>query len=268
MVTMTAVATSASIEDVGRREELEERRRIECRLTPARALESLEEAEGFLRDRRLLTLTPDCSLPSLFGACHEEPYRPGGRGFASWPRTKYPWGTELAGRPGVHRLAVHGGKGMFVTDEVAHLVDPLARDELRRAEAGEHGPDAERLVRHLAAAGPSLLPELSEELGLEPRTLRHTRGVLERHGAIVAASVVLEEPHRHTSELARWDQRFPDAASGGGLAELVVAGVRAAVLAPEREARTWFTWRAGPELVHGLVAQGRLELVDGALSAV
>ena len=48
--------------------------------------QSLEEAEEFLCDRGLLTLMPDSSLPSLFGACHEEPYRPGGRGFARWPR--------------------------------------------------------------------------------------------------------------------------------------------------------------------------------------
>ena len=52
-----------------------------CRLTSDLALESLDEAERFLRGRGLLTRMPDCSLPSLFGACHEEPYKPGSRGF-------------------------------------------------------------------------------------------------------------------------------------------------------------------------------------------
>ena len=39
--------------------ELEERRAFECRLTPDRALETLDDAEEFLRDRGLLTRTPD-----------------------------------------------------------------------------------------------------------------------------------------------------------------------------------------------------------------
>jgi hypothetical protein len=38
---------------------LRERRAYECRLTADRALGSLDEAEGFLRDRGLLTRTTD-----------------------------------------------------------------------------------------------------------------------------------------------------------------------------------------------------------------
>ena len=37
--------------------ELQERRAFECRLTPGRALETLDEAERFLLDRNLLTRT-------------------------------------------------------------------------------------------------------------------------------------------------------------------------------------------------------------------
>ena len=246
---------------------LEDRRQFACRLTRDRALETLGEAESFLRDRGMLTLLPDSSLPSLFGACHEEPYRPGGRGFALWPRTKYPWGVELAERTGVHRLAIHRGKGLFATDDVARLVDPLARDELGLAEQGARGPVAARLVDHLSAAGPSLLEEIREELGLEARELRAVRARLERVGAVVASGVVLDDPHRHTSELARWDQRFPRASSAGGLDELIVAGVRAAVVAPEAEVRSWFSWPAGSELVQSLVDDGRLEGVGGSLTA-
>jgi len=45
-------------------------------------------------------------------------------------------------------------------------------------------------------------------------------------------------------ELVRWDQVFPIPAAGDGrLDELVVAGVRAAVLATEREIPRWFAWR-------------------------
>ena len=68
-------------------------------LTPDRALESFEEALEFLGDRGMLTRTPDTALPSLFEACHEEPYAPGSGGFGSWPATKYPWYFGLAERP-------------------------------------------------------------------------------------------------------------------------------------------------------------------------
>src|SRR5215813_1873903 len=108
-----------------------ERRAFDCRLTPDRALGSLDEAEAFLLDRGLLTRTADSALPSLFAACHEEPYAPGKPGFGQWPRTKYPWFGELGAR-GYLTLAVHGGKSLLVTPEVAAALDPLVRAELDR----------------------------------------------------------------------------------------------------------------------------------------
>ena len=213
--------------------ELQERRAFACRLTPDRALGSLDEAEAFLHDRGLLTRTADSALPSLFAACHEEPYEAASPGFGQWPRTKFPWFGELGAR-GYLTLAVHRGKSLLVTDEVAQLLDPLCRAELAaRAD--------DPLLRHLEAAGPSELEDLQLELGVAPRELKRLRAPLERCGALVARSVVYEEPHRHTSVIARWDQLVP-AAEGGGLEELYVAAVRAAVVAEEAELPRWFPW--------------------------
>jgi len=228
--------------------QLQRRRAHECRLTPDRALGSLDEAESFLLDRGLLTRTADSALPSLFGACHEEPYAPGKPGFGQWPRTKFPWFGELGAR-GYATLAIHRGKSLLVSAETARLLDPLCRAELARRED-------DPLLRHLAEAGPSELDDLQLELGLPPKELRRLRVPLERCGAVVARSVVYEDPHRHTSELARWDQRFPKP-SEGGLAELVVAAVRAAVVAPERELPRWFPWWEDG-LADRLVGEGRL----------
>lgn len=229
-------------------DELRRRRAFECRLTPDRALGSLDEAEAFLLDRGLLTRTTDSALPGLFEACHEEPYAPGKPGFGQWPRTKYPWFGELGAR-GYLTLAIHGGKSLLVTGATARLLDPLCRAELeRRAD--------DPLLRHLETAGPSELEDVQLELGLTPRKLRRLRTPLERCGAVVARSVVYEEPHRHTSVLARWDQLVPES-SGGGLAELLVASVRAAVLAPDPELARWFAWRQ-EGLVERLVEDGRL----------
>ncbi|HEY2938087.1 MAG TPA: hypothetical protein VGJ25_15900, partial [Gaiellaceae bacterium] len=126
----------------------------------------------------------------------------------------------------------------------AALADPLCRAELARAEDGGYGPEAQRLVSLLAELGPALPEELDTD--------RRTRERLERVGAIVSRPVEIGE--QYTGELARWDQLRPSP-SPGGLDELVVAGVRAAVLAPEREAASWFSWRAD---VGRLVEEGKL----------
>ena len=89
----------------------------------------------------------------------------------------------------------------------------------------------------------------------------------------VARSVVYDEPHRHTSLLARWDQVHRKSGGGSGpraaLGDLLCAGVRAAVVAPERELVRWFSWRWywDDGLVDELVAAGRLRRVDGHVVA-
>jgi hypothetical protein len=246
-------------------EELRERRAYLCRLTPDRALESSEEALEFLGERGMLTRTPGTALPSLFEACHEEAYAPGSRGFGSWPATKYPWYFELAERPNVHELKVHKGKSILLTDKSLALVDSICRSELDRME--KEGESA-LLLAHLLAAGPSTPTDLQTELGLRPRELKSLRTPLERCGAIVSRNLRVALPeggHAHTSELLRYDQAYPEPRGEGGIGELVVAAVRAAVVAPEREiTRGWFTWRwlLDDSLVARLISEGRLERVE------
>ncbi len=251
-------------------EDLHERRAYECRLTPDRALQTLDEAEQFLRARGLLTRTTDSALPSLYEPCHEEAYKPGSGGFGEWPRTKWPWFGELAER-GYLVVAVHKGKNLLVTDEGAALLDPICRAEIERMRAAD--PEWDRLLDHLAAAGPSNVEDLQVELDLKPKQLKSLRAPLERCGAIVARSlqVTAGEGHAHSSELARWDQVYSGAraVSRPSLADLVVAGVRAAITAPEQELKRWFSWRWywDDGLVDELVREGRLRRVDGHVTA-
>jgi hypothetical protein len=219
--------------------ELQEQRVQRCRLTPDRALETLGDAHAFLRDRGLLTRNPDCSLPSLFGACHEEPYRPGAGGFGEWPSTKWPWSFELAARPGVVAPKVHMGKTLYLAEEVARLVDPIVRAELDRMSASD--PGWERVLGHLAAAGPSTADDLRTELGLSRKELKDLRAPLERCGVVVTR---MEPGDEWVATLYRWDQLYPEPAGAeADLGPLVVAAVRAAVVVPEREPRRWFSWR-------------------------
>ena len=187
---------------------LREQRAFLCRLSPGRALGSVEEADTFLRDRGLLTRTADCALPSLYEACHEDPYQPGSPGFATWPATKWPWFGELADR-GHLITAVHRGKSLLISGAVARLVDPICRAEITRMGAADRGWG--RLLDHLAAAGPSSTEDLRTELGLKRQELKALRAPLERCGAIVSRSlhVTAGQGHQHSSELARWDQAYP-----------------------------------------------------------
>jgi hypothetical protein len=285
---------------------LRERRAFECRLTPDRALGSLDEAEAFLRERGMLTRTTDSALPSLYEACHEEAYQPGGHGFASWPATRWPWFGELTGR-GYLCVAVHCGKNLLVSQETAALLDPICRAETERVRAAD--PGWRRLLDHLAVAGPSLADDLRVELGLKRQELKALRYPLERCGAIVARSVTLPAGgplpaggaaasagaeaggHTHSTELVRWDQAYPAGTAAapavstaspsrraaspvppsdpsGAFGELIVAAVRAAVLAPESEVRRWFSWQWywTSSLVDDLVRAARLRRVDSHLA--
>ena len=65
----------------------------------------------------MLTLTQDCSLPSLFAATHEEAFDDTKKGFASWPKTKWSWGGELAERDDVFETKLHRGKTLFLSGD-------------------------------------------------------------------------------------------------------------------------------------------------------
>jgi hypothetical protein len=176
----------------------------------------------------------------LFGACHEEPYRPGTGGFGEWPRTKWPWSFQLAERPGVLSPKIHMGKSLYLSPETVRLVDPIVRAELdRMTEADE---DWARVLAHLADAGPSSPEDLQVELGLRRQDLKKLRTPLERCGVLVTRLEHLEDDYE--SILYRWDQLCPEPAAGPpDLGPLVVAAVRAAVVVPEREPPRWFSWR-------------------------
>jgi hypothetical protein len=246
--------------------ELRERREFECRLTPSRALASLDEAEDFLRDRGMLTRTADCAVPSLYEACHEESYQPGGKGFASWPATKWPW-FSLLGDRGHPIVMVHRGKNLLVSADTARLLDPICRAEIERMRACDQG--SRRLLDHLAQAGPSNTEDLCTELNLNRQELKALRARLERGGAIVSYSPLMtREEHGRPTELARWDQVHPSAAGEvdpvSAFGDFITAAVRSAVVAPEREVGRWFSWQWywTDTLIDDLARAGRLRRIN------
>lgn len=258
-----------------------EGRRVKaCRLDPALALDTLKDAEDFLHERGLLTLTSCCSLPSLFGACHEEPYKPDSRGFGRYPKTRWWWGDALGENEGITATKLHQGKSLYLSPRIRQLVDPLCRRELARAEEGAQGAQARRMVSHLESAGPSTTDDLKTELDLTTRDFQKVRRGLEARGAILSHSITVEterSSHRHTSVIVRWDQSIetPRATRKVAtpriddiMADLMVAAVTAAILIPERQARQAFTWTASRETVERCLADGKiLRMSDDVLGS-
>jgi hypothetical protein len=205
-----------------------------------------------------MTCTEQPALPSLYEARHEDPYMPASRGFGQWPETKWPWFGELADREGTYALKIHRGKHILVTEQVAAMLDPILRSELERMHS--EADDWAQLLDHLDTAGPSEVEDLREELGLSSKALKAVTSPLERCGVVVsrslAVSATAEGPHPHTTELARWDQLYPEPSDSGGLEDLTVAAVRAVW---RRSARyRWFSWSwlYPKTLVDDLVAEG------------
>jgi predicted transcriptional regulator len=248
-------------------EELQKRRVEVCRLDPTFALEEFEEAERFVDDRGLLTLTPCCSLPSLFGACHEKPASQGRPGFGQWPKTRWWWGGKLEESPGVMPTKLHRGKTLYLAPRLVKLVDPLCRMEMVRAETGQYGELEARVMSHLASAGPSTTDDLKLELDLAAADYQRVRRSLESRGAVVSRriKVAIESGgHRHLSELMRWDQ-VVEKSSGDPeetLGQLLGAVVDAAVLIPEGEARRALTWMIPEEVLTRSIAEGRIRTIS------
>jgi hypothetical protein len=247
-------------------QELENRRLRLCRLDPEFALDEFEEAGAFLEERGLLTLTACCSLPNLFGACHEEPASPGRPGFGQWPKTRWWWGAALEGSPGVMTTKLHRGKTLYLAERLVKVVDPLCRIETARADAGEYGTEATRVMAHLASAGRSTTDDLKLELGLETRGYQRVRRQLESRGAILSRSVTVDTAgggHRHMSEIMRWDQVVDKSPIDpeDALARSFGAVVAAAVLIPESEALRALTWTVPKEILSRSIEDGRVRRV-------
>jgi hypothetical protein len=107
------------------------------------------------------------------------------------------------------------------------------------------------------------------ELGVSSSELKGVRRRLERSGALLSLPAV-EHPagggHVHTSVLRRWDQAVPDS-PGGRLEDVVVAAVRAAVVAPETEVGRWLPWPVSTAMIERLVNEGRLARTAEGLAA-
>jgi len=118
--------------------------------------------------------------------------------------------------------------------------------------------DELRLLEHLRQHGESMADDVELELGWTRRRLKSVRDRLERFGAVISDGLVFDEAGGwHFAPMRRWDAVVPKApASKDPVGDVIVAAVRAAVIAPEREVRSWFGWPVTTETIDRLVEAG------------
>ncbi len=231
------------------------------RLTPERKLKSVEEAKLFIQEVGLATLTTGSELPSIFQAIQGEAYKPGSKGFGTWPKDQWWWGGEIAKSPDILSIKILSGKTIFISKKFWQTLDTIERYVLDDLEAGRYEkykltPESKSLLEYLKANGPTRTDLLRKNLGyIDPEQNRKFRVIkkqLESLGVILGNEAELET-HLHIDILSRWDQRFPNPLAPTprvprghafllALEDLLYSSIHSAVVVLERTAVKWFRW--------------------------
>ena len=153
------------------------------------------------------------------------------------------------------------GKETLVHASLGPAIARVAGDSERRSAArAELPPLARRLLDEVEASGEVRMDRWTASTAQG----RHARLRLERDLLVMSRDLHAERGY-HTAIVMPWSQskiaarygvegqrlRFPDAVD-----QVIVAGVRSAVIAPEREVRRWFVF--GRERIDELVRSGGL----------
>lgn len=227
-------------------------------LEPSRPIRTSAGAVAFIRDRGLVLSTGRSSLPMLAEAMAGR-ILPG-----SWmahPETHRIY--RLLGRLSRHEdvLAVPLilGKETLAHASLGGAIARVAGDRRRRdAAASQLTPTAKRLLHDVESRGQVRMDQWNAPAAVG----RKARYLLERE-LLVASTGLHTEHGYHTAIVMPWAQstiaqRYGTLAARLDYAEavdaLLLAALRSAVLAPEREVRRWFIFGEAP--LAGMIADG------------
>ncbi len=232
------------------------------RLKPPRPIRTPTQAAAFIRERGIVLATGRSSLPMLAEAIAGRTLQ------GSWMANPevyriYEVFQGLSDREALWVPLVLG-KRTVIHPSLGPAVERVAGDPARRrglpALAG-------RLLREVEAKGEVRL----DRWGVPTARARKARLALEER-LLAWSSEIHSEGGYHTTVLRPWrasplSRRFRRAAAGLSREEaedrLILAALRSAVAAPEREVRRWFAF--GGARVEVLVADGRVRNLGGTL---
>lgn len=229
------------------------------RLDPSRPLRDARSAAAFIRERRIVMSTGRSSLPLLSEAIAG---RPLAGGWMAHPEVNriYKILGDLR-KQDVIAAPLILGKEVLMTPALGPAVERVARDPERRGEVLRCLPPlARRLLEAVEAEGRVRM----DQWDVPTLRARPARMRLERELLVVSSEIHTESGY-HTSIVRPWRTgkiagRFSAEAAGLTFDEardtLLLAAVRSAVLAPEREVRRWLIF--GGDRVDALLARGTL----------
>jgi hypothetical protein len=212
------------------------------RLTPDRALHTVDEAVRFIREVGVALWSPDPYLPSLFGAAQGRPYKPGVGGFGNWPAHAWWWDRKIAEFPDIMTFKLVQGRTTFAAKATWPAIDAAVRgrppeifDAFTRdliAELRRRGATPGRELQILQRPGRA-----------NAKLLRKARNVLERRGLLIAKPIVHGD-HHHDILLELWETRFlRPLTKVRGIEPLLLACLSASAgPVPMSRAFSWLTW--------------------------
>lgn len=237
------------------------------RREPRNRVKTLAAAKRLLQELKLMTLTEDPDLPSLFGAVQGRPAKPRAGGFGRWPAAApsgalagrpadaWWWGSALADQPWVLEAKLLAGKSLFVHEDLWPALDGYVRSlffQLRRGLL-KPPPLERKILDTLHQEGPTRTDVLRGLLGMsakpQGRAFHAAKKSLESLGLVVGQDLPEVDGHSHVSRLSLWIQRFDRRLSKKmapyqGLAEFFRAVVHAAVVVPRRSFHRRWRWPA------------------------
>jgi len=212
------------------------------RLTPDRALTTIEAAIKFVREIGLVLRTPDPYLPSLFGAAQGKPFKSGAGGFGNWPAHAWWWDREISALPDVLTLKLIRGRTTFAASKAWPAIDAAVRGRIsERLEEFEL-----ELIDELRQRGPTP----SRELNITRRygrtgtkRLKKARDTLESR-ALLLGRPITHGDHSHDTLLELWETRFPKPlGKARGIEPLLLMCLRTSGgPVTISEIFTWLTW--------------------------
>jgi hypothetical protein len=249
------------VPDAARIKQLQTLRLHLHRLDPPRPIRDVRAAVAFARDRRVVLASGQSALPSLAEAIV-------GRSITgSW--MAHPEANQIQHiLVGVEELPVLAhvslalGRQTFLESRLAPAVERIAGDPDRRDTALARLPRPSlELLRAVEAEGEIRMDRWAKSA----RRGRAARVPLERHLLVVSRSVHAEQGSPAAVVVpwsrSQFSQGFRKAATSLTYVEAVdavlLAAVRSAVIAREREARRWFTF--GADRFKVLIADGKIE---------
>ncbi len=239
------------------------------RLEPSRPLRDVRAAAAFIRERKIVLAAGRSSLPMLAEAIVGRPIR------GSWMADPEVFRIHRLMRRvhragGVISAALIQGKETLIDVSLGPAVQRIAGDPARRAAAvRDLPPPARALLDAVESSGEVRM----DRWRASPRAGRDARLQLMERWLVVSSQLHTEAGY-HTALVRPWRTsplatRFGKATRrldyDDALRMLCEAGLRSAVVVPEREARRWFPFE--PAALDGLISSGAIRRLTAARRA-